>query len=75
MSALVGHAGGFGWDELLIFALPVVVLGVLQLAGRRKKDRPDPDPDAGDEGKGRQRGASGRSPGRGKGAAAGDEGG
>ena len=38
MSALVAHAGGLGWDELLVFALPVVVLVVLQILGRRKRD-------------------------------------
>ena len=36
MTALVAHAGGFGWDEALIFALPVAILGVLQVLARRK---------------------------------------
>ena len=33
---LLAHAGGMGWDEALIFAVPVVILGVLQLLARRK---------------------------------------
>ena len=36
MSDVVAHAGGLGWDELLVFALPVVILVVLQVLGRRK---------------------------------------
>ena len=32
----VAHAGGMGWDEALIFAVPVVILAVLQLLARRK---------------------------------------
>ena len=38
MSDLVAHAGGLGWDELIVFALPVVVLVVLQVLGRRKRE-------------------------------------
>ena len=34
--AVVAHAGGMGWDEALLFALPVVVLVVLQVIGRRR---------------------------------------
>ena len=45
---LVGHAGGMGWDELLIFATPVVILVALQIVGRRKK-RDDTDPDQDEE--------------------------
>lgn len=48
MTGLVAHAGGLGWDELLLFVSPVVVLVVLQVIGRRKAraenqsgDRPD----------------------------------
>jgi hypothetical protein len=36
MGLLVAHTGGFGWDEALIFAIPVAILGVLQLLARRK---------------------------------------
>lgn len=36
---LVAHAGGFGWDEAVVFALPVIVLVVLQIVGRRKAAR------------------------------------
>ena len=36
---VVAHAGGFGWDEALVFALPVVILVVLQVVGRRKAAR------------------------------------
>ena len=36
MSGLLAHAGGLGWDELVVFALPVVILVVLQVLGRRK---------------------------------------
>ena len=35
-AVLVAHAGGMGWDELLVFALPVVVLVVLQVVSRRR---------------------------------------
>ena len=53
MSALVAHAGGMGWDELLVFAAPVVILVALQVAGRRKKrDGADPSEDDGDEDEG-----------------------
>jgi hypothetical protein len=37
VAALVAHAGGTGWDEIVVFLLPVVVLGVLQFVGRRKR--------------------------------------
>ena len=33
---LVAHSGGMGWDEAVIFAIPVIILGVLQLLARRK---------------------------------------
>ena len=36
MVRVVAHAGGMGWDEALIFALPVLVLVVLQVIGRRR---------------------------------------
>jgi hypothetical protein len=36
-SLLVAHAGGTGWDEVVVFALPVVILVVLQVLGRRKR--------------------------------------
>ena len=49
--ALVAHAGGMGWDEALIFALPVVILVVLQLLARRKA-RDEEAADGGDEGAG-----------------------
>ena len=45
---IVAHAGGMGWDEAMIFAVPVVILGVLQVLARRKAAQ---DPvDDGDEG-------------------------
>jgi hypothetical protein len=34
--AIVAHAGGMGWDEAVIFAIPIVILAVLQILGRRK---------------------------------------
>lgn len=33
---LVAHSGGMGWDEALIFAVPVAILAVLQVLARRK---------------------------------------
>ena len=51
MIRLVGHAGGVGWDEAVLFALPVVVLAVLQVLARRKAAR-DAGEDGGDEGGG-----------------------
>lgn len=39
MIDIVAHAGGFGWDEALVFALPVVVLVVLQVLGRPKANQ------------------------------------
>ena len=36
MTSVVAHAGGAGWDELLVLAAPVVVLIVLQVLGRRR---------------------------------------
>lgn len=36
MSGLVAHSGGLGWDELLLFASPVVILVILQVVGRGK---------------------------------------
>ena len=48
---LVAHAGGFGWDEALIFAVPVVILAVLQLLARRKAQDAD-GADEADEGDG-----------------------
>ena len=48
MGLLVAHAGGFGWDEALIFLVPVVILGVLQLLGRRKAREAGEDGDEGD---------------------------
>ena len=35
-SGLLAHAGGFGWDEILLIALPVAVLAVLQILAKRK---------------------------------------
>ena len=48
MGLLVAHAGGFGWDEALIFVVPVVILGVLQLLARRKAGEAGEDGDEGD---------------------------
>lgn len=31
----VAHSGGMGWDEARIFAVPVIILGVLQILARR----------------------------------------
>ena len=45
---IVAHAGGFGWDEALIFALPVAILAVLQVLARRKAAQEAAD-DAGSE--------------------------
>ena len=53
MTALVAHAGGTGWDEVAVFALPVVVLVVLQVLGRRKRQEAAKEQDgeeSGDEG-------------------------
>ena len=47
---LVAHAGGMGWDEALIFAVPVVILAVLQLLARRKAGETADDGDEGDGG-------------------------
>ncbi|MDQ3108141.1 MAG: hypothetical protein M3Q68_10105 [Actinomycetota bacterium] len=33
---MIAHVGGLGWDELVLIAIPVVVLAVLQVLGRRK---------------------------------------
>jgi hypothetical protein len=41
MSPLVAHAGGTGWDEIVVFALPVVILLGLQFYGRRRKAQGD----------------------------------
>ena len=49
MSTLVAHAGGLGWDELLVFALPIVVLAVLQLLGRRKREAAGTEQDGQDD--------------------------
>jgi hypothetical protein len=59
---VIAHSGGLGWDELVVFALPVVVLVVLQVLGRRKRNAGQ-DPEAGDTSSGgngggeRERGA------------------
>ncbi len=54
MSSLVAHSGGLGWDELLLFASPVVILVILQVVGRRKargEDATEQDePDGGEGG-------------------------
>lgn len=43
---LVAHAGGMGWDELLVFASPVVILIALQIASRRRaREAGDPEQD------------------------------
>ena len=48
---LVAHAGGMGWDEALIFAVPVLILAALQILARRKaKDAPVVADDAEPEG-------------------------
>lgn len=51
VTALVAHAGGTGWDEVAVFALPVVILGVLQMLGRRKRQDTPTDQD-GEDGEG-----------------------
>jgi hypothetical protein len=43
---LVAHSGGLSWDELLLFASPVVILVVLQIIGRRRAQAHDPAEDA-----------------------------
>lgn len=46
---VVAHAGGMGWDELLVFAAPIVVMVVLRITGRRRAraaEDPDQDGDA-----------------------------
>lgn len=46
---VVAHAGGMGWDEALIFAVPVLILAALQVLARRKaKDGADDADDADD---------------------------
>ena len=47
--SLIAHSGGLGWDEMLVFALPVVVLVVLQVLGRRRRDA-DPETPADEDG-------------------------
>ena len=49
---VVAHAGGMGWDEALIFAVPVVILGVLQVLARRKARDASPVDGGEDEGGG-----------------------
>jgi hypothetical protein len=49
MTGLVAHAGGTGWDELIFLALPVVVLVVLQMVGRRRRSEQDEAPTGQDE--------------------------
>lgn len=49
MTGLVAHSGGMGWDELLVFALPVVILVVLQVLGRRKRDADQNGQDGGED--------------------------
>ena len=57
---LIAHSGGIGWDEAVIFVLPVVVLVVLQVLGRRKRDPGVDPPEDGDGGDGGdQRGRAG----------------
>lgn len=46
MTPVVAHAGGIGWDELLVFAAPVLILIVLQVLGRRRaRDEEDREQD------------------------------
>ena len=53
MSILVAHSGGLSWDELLLFASPVVVLVILQIVGRRKaRDAAASEQDEVDDGEG-----------------------
>ena len=47
---IVAHAGGMGWDEALIFAVPVLILGVLQVLARRKARDTADETDEGDGG-------------------------
>lgn len=35
-AALFAHAGAFSWDEMLFLVMPVVILGGLLLAAKRK---------------------------------------
>lgn len=53
MIELVAHTGGLGWDELLLFASPVVILVILQIVGRRKaRDAAATEQDERDDGEG-----------------------
>ena len=56
ITSLIAHGGGFSWDEALVFALPVVVLVVLQVLGRRKRDAGGEPPADGDAGNGESEG-------------------
>ena len=47
---IVAHAGGMGWDEALIFAVPVIILAVLQVLARRKAAQEVGDDEDGDVG-------------------------
>ena len=51
-AVVVAHAGGMGWDELLVFALPVVILVVLQVVGRRRAREASPSEQDGGEDEG-----------------------
>ena len=58
MIDVVAHSGGFSWDEGLLFALPVVILVILQIVGRRKAAREaDADAGAGEQDGGNDKGA------------------
>jgi hypothetical protein len=62
-AAIVAHANGTGWDEVLVFALPVVVLVVLQVLGRRRAR--DAGADGADDGGRRGGGGDDEGPGTG----------
>jgi hypothetical protein len=60
MIGLVAHAGGTGWDEVAVFAVPVVILVILQVVGRRKaRDAAPGEQDGGGDGEAGGEGGSG----------------
>jgi hypothetical protein len=53
---VVAHAGGTGWDEIMVFVIPLVILVILQVVGRRRHraaggepDQNEPHPGEGNE--------------------------
>lgn len=59
MTGLVAHAGGTGWDEVAVFVVPIVILVILQVVGRRKARAGAPAEQDGAEGDGKGEGGSG----------------